>query len=184
MRPQYVLAGVGAAFAIPLSLFVVSTISATPTVSAVFAPVGDVRPTSTPAPALTQAATPAVSPRPSVTPLASQTPAHVATVTPESEAAAVPIAEKPRIQVRQKAANSPQNGWNAPSLVRGVNDIATPLMTSGERATSMVACIPSTACTVSGTSLTIGADATSVTVRWTAPGRATWKAWSITKTLE
>ena len=69
-----------------------------------------------------------------------------------------------------KAADSPSVDWSAPSLIVGTNDISSPGMTSGRTATALVACTPSSTCTLSGNSLTISGAATRVTVTWRAPG--------------
>jgi hypothetical protein len=76
-----------------------------------------------------------------------------------------------------------RGGWSAPALRVGANDVRPPSLTSGARVQVLVACSPSRACVVSGSDLVIDPAAESVTVTWSAPARAGYRAWSVSRGL-
>lgn len=178
MRPHVVLAGVGAAFAVPLSLFVVSTISSTPSAAPIYEPSGDLRPSVSPSPTLETPKPPAPTSSPNTTVAKSMEPSRPVEVTRPVNKEITPPEARPSVQTPRKVANSPVDGWRAPQLAIGSNDISAPFMKSGARANAMVACIPSSACAISGSTLVIGNGATNVTVQWSSSGNTTWHAWS------
>ena len=70
------------------------------------------------------------------------------------------------------------DGWRPPVLVVGDNVIDAPRLTSGEPARVLIACMPSTACALSGVVLRIEPAAQSVTVTWSAAATRTHRAWT------
>lgn len=124
----------------------------------------------------TPQATPRTTPRATARPTTSPRPAQARTEPP----AARPTPRAPRPTTRAAA---PRSGWSAPVLLVGVNDVRPPSLTSGARVQVTVACSPSRACTVSGSDLTIDPAAESVTVTWSAPARARYRAWSVSRGL-
>jgi hypothetical protein len=81
----------------------------------------------------------------------------------------------------RRSTPAPLHGWAAPGLGRGVTDISAPRLSSGARARVTVMCSPSTACAVSGSSLTIGPEASEVRVTWSVAATSTWWSWSASR---
>jgi hypothetical protein len=78
---------------------------------------------------------------------------------------------------------APENGWRAPTLQVGSNDLAVPHLTSGADVGMVIACSPSSACTMNDAILEIGASATSVSVTWSAGKRGGYRGWVATADL-
>ena len=153
------------------------TMSSTPSTSASLtepAPSSSALPSTTTR--ITPQATPRSTPRATARPTTSPRPARTATRLP----AARPTPRAPRPTTK---ASGPRGGWSAPVLLAGVNDVRPPSLTSGARVQVTVACSPSRACIVSGSDLTIDPAAESVTVTWSAPARAGYRAWSVSRGL-
>lgn len=74
-------------------------------------------------------------------------------------------------------------GWQAPTLRTGGTVLTRPRLSSGAPVSITVACSPRTACVITGDHLVIGADASSVTVTWSAPARAGFGAWRVSRAL-
>lgn len=77
------------------------------------------------------------------------------------------------------AATRPLDGWHPPALHVGANDIAPPRVSSGADVGMVIGCSPSAACILDGGTLTIGADAETVNVSWSAPrtrGHLGWQS--------
>lgn len=74
-------------------------------------------------------------------------------------------------------------GWRPGALVVGDNLLESPRLSSGARARVVVACMPSTACTLRGVLLRIEPSAQSVTVTWSAPVTRTHRAWAASTRL-
>lgn len=75
------------------------------------------------------------------------------------------------------------DGWRPGVLVVGDNLLESPRLSSGARARVVVACMPSTACTLRGVLLRIEPSAQSVTVTWSAPVTRTHRAWAASTRL-
>lgn len=93
-----------------------------------------------------------------------------------------PRSSKPSAASSSTAASAPSvtkplDGWRPPALGVGTTDITAPRLTSGADAGTVIVCGPSSACTLTGGSLTISADAASVTVTWSAPKTRSHLAW-------
>ena len=76
-----------------------------------------------------------------------------------------------------------RGGWSAPVLHVGANDVRPPSLNSGTPVQVTVGCSPSRTCVVSGGDLVIDAAAESVTVTWSAPARAGYRAWSVSRAM-
>lgn len=76
-----------------------------------------------------------------------------------------------------------RGGWSAPALRVGANDLTVPVLSSGARVQITVACSPSRTCTVSGSDLLVDPAASMVTVTWSAPARAGYRAWRVSRAL-
>lgn len=142
---------------------------------------------STPASGTTQ--TPAAEPsatRPSAP--AHATPRPTPTATPRATTAPQPIptaTHRPNPLPARHTAKPVEvrRGWSAPTIQVGVNDLRPPSLNSGAVVHVTVACSPSRACIVSGSDLVIDPAASSVTVTWSAPARAGYRAWSVARAL-
>lgn len=71
----------------------------------------------------------------------------------------------------------PTGGWHPPALGVGAHDVTPPQLTSGADVGMVLLCSPSTACDLAGGTLTIGPNATSVSVSWSAPAARGHRAW-------
>ena len=201
MRPRLVLGTVAATLALPLVGFVFANANAaeSPTRGAEQSSQADARvetPTTPPAgdegsspepngtPDMAEVARP--EPRESTRPTSGPTVQPIAptriqpSVKPTRSPSTRP--SSPPSQVTRQA-DSPTGGWKVPGLDLGGNDITAPVMASGRTATVLVACAPSSACTVNGNTLTVGVTATSVTVTWSVPSNRTFRAWSTQASL-
>ena len=128
------------------------------------APTVSTRPaTTTDTSSSAKSTTPVQQPRPE--PKKAESPGPRAVSTP-----ARPEAEPRKVQ-------SPRGSWQPPTLGIGVVNIGAPRLASGARPDVAVLCIPSTACSAEGSSLTITAEADTVVVTWTAPASGEWRAW-------
>ena len=149
----------------------------TPTTS-VSAPLPTPTPTataSTPRPTDTTRTAAHATPRP--TPRVSASPRPI----PTTRRPAPRPAPRPARQTAKAAAA--RGGWSVPALHIGANDVRPPSLTSGASVQVTVACSPSRACMVTGSDLTIDPAAESVTVTWSAPARAGYRAWSVSRGL-
>lgn len=136
-----------------------------------------------PAPAGTSpspAPRPASRPSPRPTAHATTPPAPMATRPPSPRPSSRPSSRPPRETERPVVV---RGGWSAPSLRVGANDLAAPALSSGARVQVTVACSPSRACVVSGSDLLVDPVASSVTVTWSAPARAGYRAWRVSRAL-
>ena len=122
------------------------------------------RPTVVPAPAPTQSSTP----RPTGT-------------TPSLGNPIAPGQRPAHANVVNRSTPRPLGGWHGPRLGLGVTDIGAPRLSSAQRADVTVMCTPSTACSVSGSSLTITPAASSVSVTWSTPAGRKWHSWAVTR---
>jgi hypothetical protein len=198
MRPRLVLGTVAAALTMPLIGFVVATASAAerplPGADVSAAMIGVEQPTS--APAGDAASNPLATPLPTTQPseVSSEKPSFVPSTPalaaeaprakPSVNATTRPV-ERPTNRPSQvtRQGDSPTGGWKVPRLEVGAIDIAAPVLASGRTARALVACAPSTACTVSGETLVISEAATSVSVTWSVPGSREYRAWSAQTSL-
>lgn len=153
---------------------------------------------STPAPFPSQAATTAT-PRSSNVATPGTTPSRVARPdsrpTPRATTGPAPTAAtgRPSPQASPRPSSRParnsarpavvRGGWAAPVLRVGVNDLAVPVLSSGARVQVTVACSPSRACVVSGGDLLVDPAVSSVTVTWSAPARAGYRAWRVSRAM-
>lgn len=200
-RPGLILVAVGAALGIPVLGFLVvvvtsspdpsTAVAATPTVSATVAPQP---PSAPPSPAAALAtSTPAAdplgpSPMPTAAPSPTPSPSSSTATRPAARPSATPPSTPPAVAPRSPApparkANGPVSGWSAPIVQAGQVALSRPQLKSGQRPAITVACSPSSACTVSGSTLTVAETATSVTVTWSSPATKKWTAWRTSRSL-
>lgn len=157
---------------------------------------------STPAPFPTQAATTAT-PRSSngATPGATPSPVARPDSRPTSPATSAPApalaTDRPSVRPSPRPSPRPSSrparnsaspavvrgGWAAPVLRVGLNDLAVPVLSSGAQVQVTVACSPSRACVVSGSDLLVDPAVASVTVTWSAPARAGYRAWRVSRAM-
>lgn len=146
-------------------------------------PTPTLRPTPHPAPASAPTVTPQPSPstkKPDPKPAHPHSKTPPTTPAPVAKPAARPAPVKPR-SVRRP--NGPASGWSAPDVHIGSVELTRPTLKSGQRPELTVACSPSAACTVSGSTLVVSDAAQSVTVTWYAPATKSWTAWSTSRSL-
>ena len=150
------------------SATVIPTQVPTPTPTASQAP-----PASTPSPTPTPTPPDTSSRAESTTPVPQTRPEPKKTESPGPRAMSGPA----RPEAAPRKVQSPRGSWQPPTLGIGVVNIGAPRLASGARPDVAVLCIPSTACSAEGSSLTITAEADTVVVTWTAPASREWRAW-------
>lgn len=143
-------------------------------------------PTPTPtAPQVSEELTPSPSPTPTPTTpdlsssAESKTPVPQPRPEPKKSESSRPraMSAPARPEAEPRRDQSPRGSWQPPTLGIGVVNIGAPRLASGARPDVAVLCIPSTACSAEGSSLTITAEADTVVVTWSAPASREWRAW-------
>lgn len=121
-------------------------------------------------------------PTPVPTPAPTQSPTPRPTRTTPARGNPMTTGEAPgHANVVARSTPKPLGSWHAPRLGVGVTNIGAPRLSSGQRADVAVMCTPSTACSASGSSLTITPDASSVSVTWRTPASGKWHSWAVTR---
>lgn len=160
----------------PSAITLTATPSALPAATA-STPAAGTSPVPTAEPSAAGSSAPApVTPRPAppATPRATTAPRPIPTATHRPNPRPTPHTAKPAVV---------RGGWSAPTIQVGVNDLRPPSLSSGASVQVTVGCSPSRACIVSGSNLVIDPAASSVTVTWSAPAGAGYRAWSVARAL-